>query len=330
MQVSAVVPAYNEEENVGKLVSEVASVLGQYEDWELIIVDDGSTDRTLTLVQQEATKNPKVRVVSYQPNQGRGKALRKGFSQATGDIIVTLDADLSYGPQQISDLVRELESDNSLDIVIGSPFAPGGSVKGLPFYNHRVLLSNYGNKILARAMSVNLTAITGIFRAYRKGVIDSLDLESDGKEIHLEIISKALALGCRAKEIAATSVARKRGKSKFDLRATAVSHLLFSLFEKPMLLFGFAGLLLLVSGLILGAYFISIKATLNPTRPLMTLMVLLILTGVQVLFFGFVASQIVILRKEIYRVQKENLELKKETKLIQGAINDRLDPENRG
>jgi glycosyltransferase involved in cell wall biosynthesis len=154
---------------------------------------------------------------------------------------------------------------------------------------------------------------TGIFRAYRKKVLDSLELESDGKEIHLEILSKALSLGYRVKESPAILTSRKRGKSKFKFRKTAISHLVFSVFEKPVIIFGFIGLLTLAIGFLIGIYIVYLRFSgdLTPGRPLITFALLLILGGIQILSFGFIAIQIVSLRREILRVQKENLELKK-------------------
>jgi hypothetical protein len=157
---------------------------------------------------------------------------------------------------------------------------------------------------------------TGIFRAYRRKVLDSLELESDGKEIHLEILSRALALGYRVKESPAILTSRKRGKSKFKFRKTAVSHLAFSVFEKPMIIFGFIGLVTLAVGLLIGLYiaYLRFLGDLTPGRPLITFAILLILGGIQILSFGFIALQIVSLRREILRTQKENLELRKDLK----------------
>ena len=100
---------------------------------------------------------------------------------------------------------------------------------------------------------------TGIFRAYRKKVLDSLEIESDGKEIHLEILSKALALGYRVKESPAILTSRKKGKSKFKFRKTAISHLVFSVFEKPVIIFGFVGLLTLAIGFLIGMYIVYLR-----------------------------------------------------------------------
>jgi hypothetical protein len=153
---------------------------------------------------------------------------------------------------------------------------------------------------------------TGIFRAYRRRVLDFLELESDGKEIHLEILSKAIALGYRVKEIPAILKGRQRGKSKFKFKKTATSHLVFSAFEKPMILFGLLGLVTLGIGLLIGVYiaYLRFSGELTAGRPLITFALLLILGGIQTLSFGFVAIQIVSLRREILRIQKENLELR--------------------
>ena len=129
---------------------------------------------------------------------------------------------------------------------------PGGGVQNVPFL--RLWISKLGNKILRFAMPNRIYTSTGIFRAYRRKVLDSLELESDGKEIHLEVLSKAIALGFRVKEIPVVLTNRKKGRSKFKFRKTAISHLVFSVFEKPMMIFGFIGLLTLGIGFLIGIY----------------------------------------------------------------------------
>jgi hypothetical protein len=166
---------------------------------------------------------------------------------------------------------------------------------------------------------------TGIFRGYRRKVLDSLELESDGKEIHLEILSKIIALGFRVREIPAILTGRKKGQSKFKFKKTAASHLVFSFFEKPMILFGFLGLVTLGVGCLIGLYVAYLRFTgmLSPGRPLITFALLLILGGIQILSFGFIALQIVSLRREILRIQKENLELRKELREQNHGIGQR-------
>jgi len=304
VDLSVIIPMYNEEENVVEAVRHVVQALAPFPgEWEIVLVNDGSSDGTLAVARHVAATDKRVRVTSYAHNRGRGKALRTGFATARGEYIVSIDADLSYDPKYILDLVRVLEEEEDVDIVVGSPYMPGGGTEAVP--RGRLWVSRVGNWILSLAMGGNIKTITCIFRAYRRRVLESLDLESDGKEIHLEILSKALASGYRVKEVPAILRSRRRGKSKFRFRATAFSHIVFTFFERPLLLFGMVGILLITLGLIGGVYIIYLwqQKALNPERPLMTLLVLLILTGVQILSFGFIGTQLVGLRKEIYKLE---------------------------
>jgi dolichol-phosphate mannosyltransferase len=308
---------FNEAENVEltlRRVEEALSPLGG--DYEIIAVDDGSVDNTLEILKRISEQNGKVKVVSYPRNMGRGKALRTGFKESLGEIVVSIDADLSYDPRYILDFVEILKAEEDIDLILASPYMPGGSVQDVPFL--RLWISKLGNKVLRVAMPNRIYTSTGIFRAYRKRVLDSLELESDGKEIHLEILSKAIALGYRVREIPAVLTGRKKGRSKFKFKKTAISHLVFSVFEKPMMIFGFIGLLTVGIGFLVGIYvaYLRLSGTLTPGRPLITFALLLILGGIQMLSFGFVALQIVSLRREILRIQKENLELRKEIKTM--------------
>ena len=315
MDLSIIIPMFNEAENVETTLKQVAEALSSFEgSYEIIPVNDGSSDNTFEVLNKLAENNERVRVVSYPKNIGRGTALRKGFKESSGEIIVSIDADLSYDPHYILDLVGALRDEQDIDFVLASPYMPGGSVENVPF--SRLWISKLGNRILRFAMPNRIYTSTGIFRAYLRKVLDSLELEADGKEIHLEILSKALALGYRVKEIPAVLTSRKRGKSKFKFKKTATSHLVFSLFEKPMIIFGFIGLLTLTIGFLIGIYIVYLRFSgdLTPGRPLITFAILLILGGIQILSFGFIALQIVSLRREILRIQKENLELRKDLK----------------
>jgi len=315
MDLSIVIPMYNEAENVETTLGRVEEALASFQgSYEIIVVNDGSLDNTLEILKGLTARNGKVRIASYPKNIGRGMALRTGFRESRGAIVVSIDADLSYDPHYIMDFVKTLRAEQDIDFVLASPYMPGGGVQNVPFL--RLSISKLGNKILRFAMPNRIYTSTGIFRAYRRRVLDSLELESDGKEIHLEILSKAIALGFRAKEIPAVLTGRKRGASKFKFRKTAISHLVFSVFEKPMMIFGFIGLLTLGIGFLIGIYvaYLRFSGGLTPGRPLITFAILLILGGIQILSFGFIAIQIVSLRREILRIQKENLELRKELK----------------
>ncbi len=312
VKISVIIPMFNEEENVTDTIARVKRLLEAAGDpYEIIPVNDGSTDHTLDVLDKIASADPHIRVVSYWKNGGRGKALRYGFKAASGRYISTIDADLSYDPAYILQMAQVLDEESDIDIVLVSPYMEGGGTEGVP--RDRLFISRMGNKVLQLALPEKIHTLTCIVRCYRNEVISSLDLESDGKEIHLEILSKILAMGYHVREIPAVLTSRKKGKSKFKFRSTAISHLLFTIFERPALLFGFVGVVLFLIGLGLGLHILYLyyNLILNPNRPLITLMILFILGGIQILSFGFLASQIHFLRKEVLLNRKALAHIKR-------------------
>jgi len=142
---------YNKEENVAHTVEQIKGALqGQLESYEIVLVNDGSTDGTLEAAKRLVAADERVRVVSYARNGGRGKALRTGFTQSRGEIVASIDADLSYSPEIILAFVRTLQDDPELDMVLASPYMNGGSVQGLP--PMRSLVSRLGNMVLSAAI----------------------------------------------------------------------------------------------------------------------------------------------------------------------------------
>lgn len=313
VDLSIVAPMYNEAENVASTVERLEACMRDFEgEWEFLMVNDGSTDNTLEVAEQIAAEKERVRVVSYPRNAGRGKALRTGFDNARGRIVVTVDFDLSYHESHILRMYNTLRDNPDVDVVLTSAYMPGGKTVGVPL--SRLLPSKLGNKLLRLALPKKIWTSTCVVRAYRRHVLDSLELESDGKEIHLETLSKILALGYKVQEIPGTLESRRKGQSKAKLRATSISHLLFSFAERPMLVFGFFGLLLLALGFATGFYLIIKwqQGDLTVGRPLFTLLVLLVLGGAQILSFGFLAMQIASLRRELYVIQRENRNLEQQ------------------
>jgi len=304
--VSVIIPMHNEVENAADTLGAVAEALGS-QGWlfELIPVDDGSTDDTASALHEAAEADSRVRPVMYGVNRGRGHAMRRGFEQAAGDIIVTLDADLSYTPDHAVRMVSMLRTDPEIDLVLASPYMPGGAVEGVPFV--RLAFSRVGNWVLRRSLRQPVYTSTGIVRAYRREVLDSLDLESDGKEIHLEILSEAAVLGYRVAEMPAVLRTRRKGSSKFRPKSTILSHLAFGLLERSASVLSAAGLLFLGAGLALGAYLFGVYLTggLNPERPLMTVMVVLFLGGATILSFSVLALQMLVLRRDVVRLHAE-------------------------
>ena len=314
VELTVIAPMYNEADNIETTIKRITETLSDFDNpWELILVDDGSKDGSLSLARQFETKLPNLRVIHYPVNCGRGKALREGFKHARGNYIITIDFDLSYSPDHILRIYEQLTDPNQMnDVVLGSAYMKGGKVVGVsPF---RLFISKLGNKILEYIFPLSFKTSTCILRGYRREVLQALELSSDGKEIHLEILSKVCALGFRVKEIPATLRNRKTGKSKFGLRKTSVTHFLFSIFERPILLFGFSGIFFILSGFLIGCYVVYLRyfGTLNPSRPLVPLMIILLLVGSQLFCFAFIAIQNNTLRKEVHRLQKQINLLRKE------------------
>jgi dolichol-phosphate mannosyltransferase len=329
IKISVVIPMFNEEDNAHETIIRVSKILQSTgKPYEIIPVNDGSTDHTLKILDEMASRDDHVRVVSYWKNGGRGKAIRNGFKAACGSYIATIDADLSYDPSYILEMVKILDEESDIDVVLVSPYMEGGKTVGVP--RDRLFVSWMGNKVLQLALPEKIHTLTCIVRCYRSEVISSLDLESNGKEIHLEILSKVLAMGYRVKEIPATLTSRKKGASKFVFKSTAVSHLLFTIFERPALLFGFIGILLALIGLGLGIHilFLYYGGILNPNRPLITLMILFILGGIQILSFGFLASQIHYLRKEVL-LNRKALSFLRRLAAPEGSLNARKKSEDK-
>ena len=320
--VSVVIPMFNEADNVEHTVDQVAQVLGKEVTegpWEIVLVNDGSTDDTWSVARDLAREESRahwLRVVGYARNRGRGFALRTGFAAARGQWIVSTDADLSYSPDQIIGLLQVLREREDVDLVLASAYMDGGSASEVS--RPRLAVSRLGNRILGWFMSPpgqRIHTITCVFRAYRRQVLDSMEIISDGKDIHLEILSKALMLGYNVAEVPAALRGRRRGNSKFRLRATASSHLVFALFERPILIFGLIGAMALMGSLgIFGWAFCHriIGIEFNWNRPMITIMVLLFLGGLQMIAFGIVGTQFVNLRKESIRIQARLRQLLRE------------------
>jgi glycosyltransferase involved in cell wall biosynthesis len=304
IEISVIVPVYNEAANIPQNLVRMAAALTETgREFEIIAVDDGSTDDTAERIKKLSQEDHRVRYAGYANNTGRGRAIRTGIKAARGRYILSIDCDLSYSEEYLPLMYHLLKDNPDIDFVIGSPYMADGRAENVGF--RRLWISRLGNVLLSSAVKGRIKTLTGILRGYRAEVVRRLDLESDGKEIHLEILSKALASGYTPLEFPAILRSRQKGKSKFKFKATALSHLIFSFFERPSLLFGLVGLLLIAAGLSVGFYIIYLwqTGTLNPDRPLMTLMILLLVSGLQVILFGFLGTQMVRLRKEIYKIQ---------------------------
>jgi dolichol-phosphate mannosyltransferase len=258
--ISLVIPAYNEASVILSTVKELSDFMRTQMPayrYEIIVVDDGSTDGMAEKLA--SIQHPQLRVVRHGCNRGRGAGIRTGFAASIGDYVVTLDADLSYAPEHIPRILAPIEAAKA-DIVLASAYHPEGVVRNVPFVRAR--LSYYGNKVLSAGVRGQLHTLTCMVRAYRREVIDRLELISEGKDLHIEIIQKANLLGYRIAEIPATLDWRDKQRAKrvgkgwrFPLLAmsgTIASHLVQNYVLRPgaMLL---VPVLLLVLVVLIGA-----------------------------------------------------------------------------
>jgi len=248
--LSVIAPMFNERENVPGTIEQIEAALKHYpEPWELIIVDDGSSDGSADEVERCAAGKPHIRLISYRPNRGRGYAIRQGFAAARGRFVVTVDFDLSYEPGHILRMEQMLRQQPETDIVLASAYAPGGKVENVPF--GRLVLSKIGNLLLRYAFPKPIYTSTCIVRAYRREALERLELCEDGKEIHLEILRKAFALGMRIEEIPATLRGKSGRRAPRGQGRLVLSHLAFLLSERPGALLATAGAILLGISLLL-------------------------------------------------------------------------------
>lgn len=235
MDVSVVCPFYNEAEGLEHAVRQMLEQLCALEgEWELILVNDGSTDDSGAIearLARLAAESPRVRILGYPENRGRGYALRTGITAARGELVVTTEIDLSWGARIVHELVRELREHPECDIVIASPHLPGGGYRNVPA--HRVWISRLGNLFIRACMPGAVTMNTGMTRAYRRASVRSLPLQEEGKEFHVEIIAVAHALGLKIREIPAVlewqDPQRALRKSKRGLLQMACTHVWFAL-----------------------------------------------------------------------------------------------------
>jgi glycosyltransferase involved in cell wall biosynthesis len=265
VEVSVVCPFYNEADGIERAAQQMVAQLERLEgEWELILVNDGSTDASPELAARIAASHTGVRVVGYTKNRGRGFALRTGMAAARGDIVVTTELDLSWGETIVEELVRFLRENRMFEIAVASPHLPGGGYRNVPTV--RVWLSRLGNFFIRASLPGALTMNTGMTRAYRRRVLFALPLHEDGKEFHVEVIAKARALGLGIVEVPAQLTwhdpQRALRKSRRSLMEMALSHIWFVIRASPgqfVCLVGLAALLA-AFGALVGEHMLLLQA----------------------------------------------------------------------
>ena len=232
MDLSVVIPCYNEADNVEKLRDEFFPVIDELaatRSVEVIFVDDGSTDATWSALhgafddRGKLGSNPLVRFEQHEVNRGLGAALRTGLTASRGQLVVTTDSDGTYRFTGIPEMMSCLTPD--VDIVTASPYHPKGGVAGVPKY--RLVLSQGASMMYRVLVDYRVYTYTALFRAYRRQVIDQIQFQSDGFLGGTELMVKAMLAGYRVTEYPAVLHRRVFGTSKAKLARTIKAHLRF-------------------------------------------------------------------------------------------------------
>ena len=284
MKISVVVPLMNEEENIKYLIEEVDKALKDY-DYELILVDDGSTDNTVEEIKKYM--NDKTKLVVLNRNYGQTSAMAAGIEVANGDIIVTIDGDLQNDPNDIPMMIEKLQQ--GYDVVAGIR----AKRKDEPF---RKFLSKIANKIIRKVTGVQITDYGCTLKVFKKDVAKNLGLYG---ELHRFIPILASMYGAKITEVPVRHHERKYGTSKYGFNRTfkVISDLMYLVFmqrfgQRPMHFFGTVGFIMFFFGAIIDFYLFILKIFGQDigNRPLLTLGTMLILGGIQLITTGFLAE----------------------------------------
>ena len=293
-EVSIVVPIYNELENLPDLVERIHGAMAtQPLSFELIAVDDGSSDGSAARLRELAHGRPWLRAVCLVRNYGQSAALQAGFDRVRGRYVVTLDADLQNEPQDIPLLLQRLETDPEVDMVSG--WRHQRQDKALS----RRLPSMLANRLISRSTGVHLHDYGCALKAYRRPIIDRIRLYG---ELHRFIPSLAQEAGARITEVPVRHHARTRGVSKYGIDRTfrVILDLMLIVFfmryrHRPLHAFGGMGLWLATPGLLMLAWLAGLKLLGHDVggRPLLITGVMLLLMGLQLIVAGLVGEMLI-------------------------------------
>jgi dolichol-phosphate mannosyltransferase len=213
-RVLVVIPTYEERDNIGPVVSRLRAAVPTA---DVLVVDDASPDGTGELADAMAAEDPHISVMHRQGKDGLGAAYLAGFAAALRgdyDVIVEMDADGSHPPEELPALLAALDD---ADLVLGSRYVAGGVVQNWPAY--RQWISRGGNLYSRIALGVPIRDITAGYRAFRRQVLEELDLEavsSRGYSLQIDMAYRAVQAGFRVREVPITFVERERGASKMS------------------------------------------------------------------------------------------------------------------
>jgi len=305
-KVTVVVPLFNEEESLNPLYTEIVkSVKVANIDYEIIFIDDGSTDKSLEILREINRKDNKVRYISFRKNYGKSAALNVGFQKASGDAVITMDADLQDDPAEIPNLLKKL--DEGWDMVSGWK-----KVRFDPFIKkHSSKFFNYTTRVMS---GIKIHDFNCGLKAYKKEVVKNINVYG---ELHRYIPVLANNKGFTVTEIPVTHHPRRYGKTKFGISRffKGFIDLLTVIFnsryiKRPLHLFGFFGAVAFIFGIIVNLLLTYEKLFLGKgigNRPLLFLGILLIIVGVQFFAVGLLGEIIVhnTPRQEDYSIKEK-------------------------
>ena len=289
LKLSIIIPVLDEEDNLIPLVEEIKSILEDMP-FEIIFIDDGSTDNSLAVMRDLKETESNVRVIKHRRNFGKAVALKTGFAAAKGQISITMDGDLQDNPAEIPRFIEEINNGN--DIVCGWRAKRRDNIfKRWP--------SKIYNRLVRLMCGIKIHDMNCGFKAYDTDLAKSLNLYGDMHR-YTPVLGKMN--GARITEIAINHRPRLHGKSKygskrllrglFDLITVSF---LMAFLERPMHLFGKVGGFLSTVGLAICSYLVVIKYAFDEgigDRPLLSLGVLLIIIGVQFFLLGLLGETI--------------------------------------
>ena len=289
VDISIVVPIFNEEESLPKLVDQLLEIMRPLEEsFELVFVNDGSTDNTVDVLSRLSEEIPELLCVFLRKNYGQTAAMAAGFDMSVGNIIVSIDGDLQNDPADIPRLVERLK--DGFDLVSGWRYQRKDAVL------RRKIPSKIANHLIGGVTGVRLNDYGCSLKAYRREVL--ADIRPYG-ELHRFLPVLANIEGARITELRVNHRARKFGKSKYGIDRTfrVLMDLLTvwfmnSFLTRPMYVFGFGGILAIFGSFISSMYLLIIKVMGEDigNRPLLTFSLVLGIAGVQLFCFGLLGE----------------------------------------
>jgi len=290
VEISIVVPLYNEQDNLEPLLERIQETLARLgRSFEVIFVDDGSTDESFQVIRRLSGRHETVRAVRFRKNHGKSAALAVGFQEARGEVIITMDADLQDDPEEIPNLLDKLEE--GYDLVSGWKFKRHDPIT-------KTLPSKLFNRVTCLISGIRIHDINCGLKAYRREVTESIQVYG---ELHRYLPVLAHWQGFRIAEIKVRHHPRLHGRSKFGAGRFVKGFLdlltvtfLTQFTRRPMHLFGVLGLILFLIGLIINLYltWLWIHGVGIGHRPLLFLGILLVMVGVQFLLMGLIGEMI--------------------------------------